>query len=69
MQRVAAQPQAYGKWAYWTQAGIDAGKSTGHGCEDAAAWAGDAMALFAQTDDAKEGIKAFLAKKQPSWCT
>ena len=68
-QRTAAQPQAYGKWAYWTQAGMQGRGSTADGYEDAAVWAGNAMALFAQTGDAKEGIGAFLEKRQASWLT
>jgi enoyl-CoA hydratase/carnithine racemase len=68
-QRTAAQPHAFGKWAYWTQVGMHAKTSTADGYGDAAAWAGTAMALLAQTSDAKEGIGAFLAKRQPSWLT
>ncbi|ETI22856.1 hypothetical protein G647_06933 [Cladophialophora carrionii CBS 160.54] len=68
-QQTAAQPQAFGKWAYWTQAGMHAKTSTADGYEDAAAWAGSAMALLAQTSDAKEGIGAFLEKRKPSWYT
>ncbi|EXJ58170.1 hypothetical protein A1O7_05595 [Cladophialophora yegresii CBS 114405] len=70
-QRTAAQPQALGKWAYWTQVGMHAktSTSTADGYEEAAAWAGSAMALLAQTSDAKEGIGAFLDKRKPSWYT
>ncbi len=68
-QRTAAQPQAFGKWAYWTQVGMQGRTTSADGYENAAAWAGTAMALFAQTGDAKEGIGAFLEKRQASWLT
>ncbi|KAI5456030.1 ClpP/crotonase-like domain-containing protein [Mariannaea sp. PMI_226] len=75
--QMAPQPQAAGKWAYWTQLGIRGpleGASSigldsfeGDGYEDAASWAGRAMALHAKSADAKEGISAFLGKRGPSW--
>ncbi|KAH8734269.1 ClpP/crotonase-like domain-containing protein [Ilyonectria robusta] len=72
---MAAQPQALGKWSYWTQLGIkgsetDSNGTTefgGDGYEAAASWAGRAMALHAKSTDAKEGIDAFLSKRTPSW--
>lgn len=68
-QQTAGQPQALGKWAYWTQTGSNGRTSTADGYEDATVWAGKAMALFAQTDDAKEGIQAFLERRKPYWRT
>ena len=65
--RTAGQPQAFGKWAYWTQVGLNS--SGGDGYEDAVVWTGRVMALCAQTDDAKEGIDAFLEKRKPGWYT
>ncbi|KAK7418743.1 hypothetical protein QQX98_003761 [Neonectria punicea] len=73
---MAAQPQAVGKWAYWTQLGIREGENPGgvatgrfdgDGYEAAARWAGRAMALHAKSEDAKEGIDAFVAKRSPKW--
>ena len=64
----AAQPQALGKWAFWTQAGMQAGGS-GDGFEEAASWAGRVMALHARSDDAREGMQAFSEKRKPSWKT
>jgi enoyl-CoA hydratase/carnithine racemase len=67
----SAQPQALGKWGYHTQLGLF-GSSTaggGDGYEDAVAWAGRLMALHARSDDAREGIGAFLEKRRPSWKT
>ncbi|KPM42655.1 hypothetical protein AK830_g3884 [Neonectria ditissima] len=73
---LAAQPQAVGKWAYWTQlgireaenpGGISSGRFDGDGYEAAASWAGRAMALHARSEDAKEGIDAFVSKRSPKW--
>lgn len=60
------QPTALGKWAYWTQVGIN---SPGDGYEEAARWTGRVMALHARADDAREGIKAFFEKRKPEWQT
>ncbi|KAI9725858.1 MAG: hypothetical protein M1828_002487 [Chrysothrix sp. TS-e1954] len=70
----AAQPQAQGKWAFWTQAGMRDHKAGfqlrgGDDYESAVAFAGRVMALHAQSDDAKEGIQAFLEKRRPVWKT
>ncbi|HBT34375.1 MAG TPA: enoyl-CoA hydratase [Pusillimonas sp.] len=36
--------------------------------EESAAFAESQIALFALTDDAKEGVKAFMDKRVPRWC-
>ena len=35
--------------------------------EESVAFAESQIALFAQTDDAKEGIAAFTGKRKPHW--
>ncbi|KAH7122077.1 ClpP/crotonase-like domain-containing protein [Dactylonectria estremocensis] len=73
---MAAQPQAMSKWAYWTQLGIRGSVTEdgtlpaeidGDGYEAAASWAGKAMALHAKSLDAREGIDAFISKRDPTW--
>lgn len=64
----SSQPQALGKWAFWTQAGFQS-DSTGDGYEDAVRWAGGAMALHARGEDAQEGMQAFGEKRTPNWKT
>ena len=69
--RTAAQPQALGKWAYWTQVGINGqGEGAGgDGYEDAVEFTGRAMTLHAKAADAKEGMNAFFEKRKPEWKT
>ena len=66
-EETAGQPQALGKWAFWTQLGLKS--DGGDGYEEAAAWAGRVMALHARSEDAKEGIDSFFAKRKPNWKT
>ena len=65
----AGQPQALGKWAYWTQVGMKGRDSGGDGYEDAVSWAGRMMALHARADDAREGMNSFFEKRPPEWKT
>ncbi|RYP75523.1 hypothetical protein DL771_002408 [Monosporascus sp. 5C6A] len=65
--RSAGQPQALGKWAYWTQVGMQGGDQGGDGYEDAAKWAARVMALHAKCVDAEEGIRSFFEKREPKW--
>ncbi|ETI19786.1 hypothetical protein G647_08799 [Cladophialophora carrionii CBS 160.54] len=67
----AGQPQALGKWGYWTQLGLNGASSShgGDGYEDAVSWTGRLMALHARSADANEGINAFFEKRTPSWKT
>lgn len=55
------QMQAFGKWAFWTQAGL--GSLAGGD----ALWAGSAMAAHLQSSEAREGMRAFMDKKKASW--
>ncbi|KAH8662184.1 ClpP/crotonase-like domain-containing protein [Xylariales sp. PMI_506] len=77
----AAQPQALGKWAFWTQlraAKFNQSGALGPGSvaenavdeyEKALVWAGMMMALHAKTADAREGMGAFVEKRSPTWVT
>ncbi|KAK8099204.1 uncharacterized protein PG998_012445 [Apiospora kogelbergensis] len=76
--RIPAQPQAFGKWAFWTQAGfgggaglegVEAHAGRGDGYLEAAKWAAAVMARHAQSEDAQEGVRAFLEKRAPKWRT
>jgi enoyl-CoA hydratase/carnithine racemase len=66
-----AQPQALGKWGYYTQLGLfgSSAASGGDGYQDAVAWSGRLMGLHARSDDAREGVGAFFEKRPPSWKT
>ncbi|KAF4345570.1 enoyl hydratase domain protein [Fusarium beomiforme] len=62
---MSPQQHAVGKWAYWTQLGFRG--TGGDGYEQAVNWAGRVMALHAKSDDAKEGMAAFLEKREAVW--
>ncbi|KAI1163126.1 enoyl-CoA hydratase [Nemania serpens] len=65
-----AQPQAMGKWAYWTQAGIEkVDKGLGDSQSASGRWAGRAMAVHTSADDGIEGRRAFIEKRAPKWHT
>jgi enoyl-CoA hydratase/carnithine racemase len=69
-ERTAPQPQALGKWAFWTQLGLTSdggGGGGGDGYEEAVKWTGRVMALHARSEDAREGIASFLEKRRPEW--
>ena len=67
--KTAAQPQALGKWAYWTQVGMNGREGGGDGYEDAVNWTGRVMALHVKGADAREGMNAYFEKRPPSWKT
>ena len=67
--KTAGQPQALGKWAYWTHVGMTGQEGGGDGYEDAVSWTGRVMALHARSDDAREGMKSFFEKRKPEWKT
>jgi enoyl-CoA hydratase/carnithine racemase len=56
-----AQPQAYGKWAFWTQLAIQNGTEM--------EWAGRVMLHHSASADAQEGISAFLEKRKANFST
>ncbi|KAF9765375.1 hypothetical protein IL306_002346 [Fusarium sp. DS 682] len=62
---MSAQQHAIGKWAYWTQLGFGVQHSDGY--DQAVNWAGRVMALHAKSEDAKEGMAAFLEKREADW--
>ncbi|KAH7201541.1 hypothetical protein ACKRZS_013091 [Fusarium odoratissimum] len=62
---MSPQQQAVGKWAYWSQFGF--GKTYGDGYDQATQFAARVMALHAKSEDAKEGIAAFLEKRGAVW--
>ncbi|KAL2126469.1 hypothetical protein VTI74DRAFT_850 [Chaetomium olivicolor] len=75
---MSPQQSAMGKWAFWTQAsltgrqyvgtdGTEVEGSGGDGYQDAVEWAGRVMALHAKSEDAKEGMDAFLQKREAVW--
>ncbi|KAK3300654.1 amino acid permease-domain-containing protein [Chaetomium fimeti] len=76
---MSPQQSAMGKWAFWTQAGLtgrdfvgpdgeEVEGSGGDGYMDAVEWTGRVMALHAKSEDAKEGMDAFLEKRKAAWC-
>ena len=67
--KTAGQPQALGKWAFWTQVGMNGRGGAGDGYEDAVSWTGRVMALHARSADAREGMNSFFEKRSPSWKT
>ncbi|KAJ4297370.1 hypothetical protein N0V88_004289 [Collariella sp. IMI 366227] len=75
---MSPQQSAMGKWAFWTQASLVGSEyagedgnvvegSGGDGYQDAVEWAGRVMALHAKSEDAKEGMDAFLQKRKAVW--
>lgn len=70
-EETAGQPQAFGKWAYWTQLAVHnrGERQFADEYEAAAQWAGGVMAMHAQSEDAKEGMSAFAEKRTPKWKT
>ena len=68
-ERTAGQPQALGKWAFWTQAGLNGRDTGGDGYEEAVEWTGRIMAIHAKAEDAREGMASFLEKRKPRWVT
>ncbi|KAI7779044.1 hypothetical protein LA080_001390 [Diaporthe eres] len=67
----AGQPQAFGKWAYWSQLAVESRgeRESMDDYEAASHWAGDVMAMHAQSEDANEGINAWKEKRKPGWKT
>ncbi|KAG7292794.1 hypothetical protein NEMBOFW57_002837 [Staphylotrichum longicolle] len=76
---MSPQQSAMGKWAFWTQSsltgrdfegpdGAEVEGAGGDGYQDAVEWAGRVMALHAKSEDAREGMDAFLEKREAVWC-
>ncbi|KAI0102441.1 enoyl-CoA hydratase [Nemania sp. FL0031] len=55
--------QALGKWAYWSQAVM----SDPNSYYTAANWAAELTVSHSITEDAREGIQAFLEERDPEW--
>lgn len=70
-EETAGQPQAFGKWAYWSQLAVESRgeKEPMDDYEAASHWAGAVMAMHAQSEDANEGINAWREKRKPEWKT
>jgi enoyl-CoA hydratase/carnithine racemase len=66
-EQTAPQPQALGKWAFWTQVGLNGREKGGDGYEEAVEWTGRVMALHVRSEDAREGMASFLEKRKPEW--
>ena len=66
-EQTAPQPQALGKWAFWTQVGLNGREVGGDGYEEAVEWTGRVMALHARSEAAREGMASFLEKRKPEW--
>jgi len=62
-EQTPARPQAFAKWAYWTQASMNEAGVNSDGTIDAAAWSGRVMALHLQGQEARDGIEAFFSMK------
>jgi len=55
----AAQPQALGKWAFWTQLSMPP--------DEAGKFAAKIMGMHAKGGEGREGMSAFLGKREPVW--
>jgi enoyl-CoA hydratase/carnithine racemase len=66
----APMAQASGKWSFWLQhhygSQVDH-KESQDVLHDATQWAGTVMHSGLATEDAREGVKAFLSKRAPVW--
>lgn len=70
-EETAGQPQAFGKWAFWAQLAAKGQneRDVADDYEAALHWASGIMAMHAQSEDAKEGMSAWLEKRAPEWKT